>query len=118
MELFRQAHEKRDVEAVYRLVYSEGVDAKTRESFTNGVSADFGLPVKRIFIEQLAEDEKLEYTLSGVTYRPNLKPIGRMRVEFAAPPDGQPAVQTSGYLIGVKDGSHFVVTATPVHPSI
>lgn len=115
MELFKQAHEKRDIEVIRQLVYWDGVDAKTRETVEKSISADFGLSVKRIFIEQLPKDEKLEYTQGGVTYRPNLVPIGSMRVEFAAPPEGQEGAQTtgSGYLVGVKDKKHFIVTAVP-----
>jgi len=111
MDLFKQAHEKRDMEAIRRLVYWEGVDAKTREIVESGISGDFGLPVKRTFMEKLSEDEKLQYTMGGVTYQPNLNPIGRMRVEFAPPPEGQATTQTSGYLIGVKDGKHYIATA-------
>ncbi len=66
-------------------------------------------------MEELSKDEKLEYTLRGVTYRPNLKPLGRMRVEFALPTEGQVTTQitSSGYLVGVKDGKHYIVTAVP-----
>ena len=54
MELFKQAHEKRDIEAIRRLVYWDGVDAKTRETVESSISADFGLSVKRIFIEEIS----------------------------------------------------------------
>lgn len=114
IDSFKQAHENRDMEAIRRLVYWEGVDDETRQSVESGISSDFGLPVKRIFIEELSKDEKPEYKLRGVTYRPNLEPVGRMRIEFTSPPGGQTTTESSAYLIGVKDGSHFIATAAPV----
>ena len=114
MDAFRRAHESRDAEAILRLVYWQGTDGETRKSVEEGVAADFGLPIKSIRMESLAADDKLEYTRSGVTYRPNLAPVGKMRVEFEPPAGGQLTAQSSGYLIGVKDGAYFIATAAPV----
>ena len=112
---FQIAHQNHDVDALRRLVYWNGVDEITGKSFERHTQADFGLAIREIVFEELSKDEVLEYTLGGVTYRPNLKPVGRMRVKFSpAKGTGQIRPTSTSYLVGIKDRTYLIVSAAPV----
>ncbi|MFQ5904636.1 MAG: hypothetical protein ACE5JO_13205 [Candidatus Binatia bacterium] len=91
------------------------MDERTRKSFERHTQADFGLAIREIVFEELSEDKVLEYTLGGITYRPNLRPMGRMRVKFSpAKGTGQIRATSTSYLVGIKDGTYLIVLAAPV----
>ena len=113
-DAFREAHEDSDLVALSRLVYWEQVDARTRSSFEKQSSADFGLEISDLVVEPVDPDMKLEYTLEGVTYRPNLDPVGRLRVEFEpGEADGMPTTRSTSYLFGTRDGVYWIATSAP-----
>ena len=72
-----------------------------------------GLVIKRISLQPLAANETLEYTQHGVTYRPTLRSIGRVQVEFLPQPGTDQQQRSTTYLVGVKDGVYFLLTAEP-----
>lgn len=112
---FEIAHQNQDIDALRRFVYWNGVDETTRKSFERHTQADFGLAIREIVFEKLLKDKVLEYTLGGITYRPNLRPIGRMRVKFLpAKGTGQIRPTSTSYLVGIKDGTYLIVLAAPV----
>ena len=85
-----------------------------RRTMERSITADFDLVIKRISLQPLAPDETLEYTQHGITYRPTLPALGRLKVEFIPHPGGNQQVRSSSYLVGVKDNAYFLLTAAPV----
>ena len=96
------------------LVYWGSAEPEMHRSVEHTIAADFGLVIKRISLQPLAANETLEYTQHGVTYRPTLRPIGRLQVEFLPEPGTDQRQRSTTYLVGVKDGVYFLLTAAPV----
>jgi len=114
-DAFEDAHEDADIVALSRLVYWDRADERTRTSFEKHSSADFGLEISEVVVEPVDPEMKLEYTLDGVTYRPNLEPAGRLRVEFEpGEAGGLPTTHSTSYLFGTRDGVYWIATSAPV----
>jgi hypothetical protein len=110
---FKQAHQTRAIASILGLVYWSTAGREMHQTMERSIAADFGRVIERITFQPLAT-ETLEYTRRGVTYRPTLRPIGRLQVEFRPQPGKGPEVRSSSYLVGVKDGIYFLLTAAPV----
>lgn len=76
---------------------------------------DAARSIARITFEPIKAGDTLEDARDGVTYGPTLPPVAWTRVTFAPPPSrpSGTAVESAGYLVGVKDGSHRIATAAP-----
>ena len=110
---FRVAHERHDAAAIEKLFYWGNSDSVTRNSTDRAIRADFGMSVKTLAIEPLAQHEMLSYKMKGVTYRPSLPPIGHLKVTFRPPANGLVTSQATTYLVGVHNGVYMLVTAVP-----
>ena len=110
---FRVAHDRRDADAIERLFFWGSSDSATRNSTDRAIRADFGMSIKSIAIEPLAQHEMLSYTLHGASYRPSLPPIGHLKVTFQPPASGLVTSQSTSYLVGVRNGVYLLVTAVP-----
>ena len=64
-------------------------------------------------IVPLRPTEKLEYTVTGIAYRPTLSPLGRVNIEFVAPPGARVRGRSTSYLFGARDGAYYLLTAEP-----
>jgi len=111
---FKKAHQTRAIASMLGLVYWGTAEPEMHRSVEHTIAADFGLVIKRISLQPLAANETLEYTQHGVTYRPTLRPIGRLQVEFLPQPGTNQQQRSTTYLVGVKDGVYFLLTAAPV----
>lgn len=112
---YRQAHEARDLEALHHLVCWDRVDEATRGSVERQIEKELGRAIEVVRVEPLSEDFELEYTLDGVTYRPNLEPLRRLRIEFSPAKEGEPSASPSmSFLVGERDGTYLITTAAPV----
>ena len=111
---FRKAHQARAIASMLGLVYWGTAEPEMHRSVEHTIAADSGLVIKRISLQPLAANETLEYTQHGVTYRPTLRPIGRLQVEFLPQPGTDQQQRSTTYLVGVKDGVYFLLTAAPV----
>ena len=111
---FRTAHDASSIEQFARLVYWERVDAQTRGSVERQSAKEFGRAIMSISFEPLPGGATLEYERAGVTYRPNLPPLGQLVVLYA-PRSERPTVATSTrYLLGRESGKLRIATAAPV----
>jgi hypothetical protein len=112
---YQQAHEARDLDALRSLVCWDRVDEPTRGSVERQIEKELGRRIEAIRVEPLSDGFELEYTLDGVTYRPNLVPVRRIRIEFATPEESDPMLSTSmSFLVGERDGAYLITTAAPV----
>lgn len=117
---FREAHESGDVEALRRLVCWDGVDEHTRGSVERQLEQELGREIEDVRVEALSEGFQLEYSLDGVTYRPNLEPVRRLRVEFGDAPEaeaGEAGTGSMSFLVGERDGTYLITTAAPTTDS-
>jgi hypothetical protein len=112
---YQQAHEAQDLDALRGLVCWDRVDEVTRASVERQIEKELGRSIEAVRVEPLSEGFELEYTLDGVTYRPNLTPVRRIRIEFTMPEKGEPNLSTSmSFLVGERDGTYLITTAAPV----
>ena len=111
---FRKAHQTRAIASMLGLVYWGTAEPEMHRSVEHTIAADFGLVIKRISLQPLAANETLEYSQHGVTYRPTLRPNGRLQVEFLPQPGTDQQQRSTTYLVGVKDGVYFLLTAAAV----
>ena len=112
--LFRAAHDSSDFGKISELVCWDRVNDEARASFRRHTASEFGRPISSISFERLPEDAMLEYEQGGVTYRPNLSPIGYLVVRYTPKPSEPTAATATHYLIGRKAGSLRITTAAPV----
>ena len=114
IQAFRVAHQKHSLAGVARLVYWGGTSQDMRRSSERAIADDFPMAIVRVTMQPLAQGEMLQYTKNGVTYRPTLRAIGRMKVEFV-PRSSSTATETvTSYLVGIKDGVYYLLTAEQV----
>lgn len=113
MQRVRDGYARKDTAVfVSNVCWGTHADSAQRAMFDRDVADDFPLKVAQTSIVPLKPDAKLEYTVSGVIYRPTLPPIGRLVVSF----------ETSGlsergtaFLVGQLDATHTcLVVAQPV----
>ena len=115
---YQEAHEAGDLDALRSLVFWDGVDELTRTSVERQIEKELGRAIASVQVEPLSEGFALEYTLDGVTYRPNLEPVRRLRIEFAKPetPDeGSASLSGSmSFLVGEREGGYLITASAPV----
>jgi hypothetical protein len=112
---YQRAHEAQDLDALRSLVCWDRVDEATRDSVERQIEKELGRAIEAVRVEPLSEGFELEYTLDGVTYRPNLEPMRRIRIEFAPPEEGEASASSSmSFLVGERDGAYLITTAAPV----
>ena len=110
---FRAALEKRDVDAILGFWCWDGTKEKDRLPIRRSVEADFANTIVDVRVEPMKDGQLLQYTLKGITYRPNLKPLGNLVVEFEKTGSAVQATSTS-YLLGQKNGTYLIATAAAV----
>ena len=111
---FRKAHESRAIATILGLIYWGNAEPEMHRTMERNIAADFGLAIKGIALQPLAKDQRLEYTRNGVLYRPTLRPVGQLKVEFLPEPGKDQQLRSSSYLVGIQDGVYFLLTAAPV----
>ena len=111
--LFRTAHDSGDFEKISGLVCWDRVDARTRAAVERHTASEFGRPISSVSFEKLPEDAGLEYQQDGVTYRPNLSPIGYLVIRYAPSQSDPSAATATRYLLGRKAGKLRIATAAP-----
>lgn len=96
---YRRAHESGDVDAAVRLVYRAGVGQRVWENLRASFEDDFSLSISRLEIVPLAPTDKLEYTVRGTRYVPNLTPVGKLRITLSSKAGTH---STTTYLVRVR----------------
>jgi hypothetical protein len=112
---YQEAHEAGDLDALSGLVFWEGVDELTRTSVERQIEKELGRGIESVRVEPLSEGFALEYTLDGVTYRPNLEPVRRLRIEFTQSEESETVTSTSmSFLVGEREGAYLITASAPV----
>jgi hypothetical protein len=115
---YQEAHEAGDLDALRALVFWEGVDELTRSSVERQIEKELGRGIESVRVEPLSEGFALEYTLDGVTYRPNLAPVRRLRIEFTQSEEseeGETITSASiSFLVGEREGAYLITASAPV----
>ena len=112
----QQAFDHRSLAEMRQLVYWGRSNADAKTSFDRLASTDFNQKPAKISIAALGANEKLEYTLNGITYRPTLKAAGRVTIDFVVPPGAKMTGSSTSYLYGVRNGGYYLLTAEPAAP--
>jgi hypothetical protein len=111
---FRAAHDSGHVGKISQVVCWDRVDARTRAAVERHIASEFGRPISSISFDPLPQDADLEYEQAGVTYRPNLTPLGYLVVRYASDPAQPTAATAARFLLGRKSGELRITTAAPV----
>lgn len=109
---YRQAHNRRDLQAMLKLYFWDRVTPEIRKMSEAGAKAMF--EQKIVSIKMSSEHPKgrmNQYIRSGVTYGLNLTPVKELVVETSVP-NSPPA--SSYYPVGIKDGHYRIAVAAPV----
>ncbi|MEN8181199.1 MAG: hypothetical protein ABFS46_01545 [Myxococcota bacterium] len=112
---YHSGHDSGNLEALTRLVCWDRVDERTRRSVEKQLGQELGRPITETRVEVLSPGFELEYALDGITYRPNLVPVRRLRITFTpAEPGEPPRTEAMSFLLGVKDGGYWIAPVAPV----
>lgn len=106
---FCSAHTAGDYAAIEKLIYWQGVEKKMKNDTEQQISARFPMKIRRCYVtSRPSVFSAKSYNMNGKTYRPNLKPIGTLRVEF----DLRDNFMT-GFLVGKANGNFYITLAAP-----
>jgi hypothetical protein len=109
-----RAYGEDDLAIMRALVCWQDVDARTRAAFEKAVMADREFTVAHVEAEPLGDGAVSEYVLAGVRYRPNVPPVGRLDVRFAAAgQDGAVRTDETSFLAGRTDDGYCIALAAP-----
>ncbi len=114
-ERYRQAHARKDVEAIERLFYWGSADERTRKAVASFIAHDVANPIRGVSVAPLEAGDRTEYTTGGIVYRMTLPPTAKLVIDFLPHKEGRlthNSEQTS-YFIGARDGQYWLVTAEP-----
>jgi hypothetical protein len=114
-ERYRQAHSRKDVEAIERLFYWGASTDKTRMSVASFITQDVAHAIRGVSIRPLEPKDVTEYTQDGVRYRATLPATAKIVIDFQ-PRSVRGGIYTSeqtSYFIGARNGEYWLVTAEP-----
>jgi len=112
IEGYRQAHDRRDLQAMLKLYCFDRVTPEIKKMTEEGAKGMFD--EKIVSIKMTSEHPKgrmNQYIRNGVTYGLNLPSVKELVVETPVP-TSPPA--SSYYPVGIKDGHYRIVVAAPV----
>ena len=110
-ELYKSYFGQKDEQKLATLAYWKGVTQDDREGFHRSLRQDLRFSLESVEFEPLNLDGTFEYTRGGVTYAPNLKPIGRLVARYQT--QGNVTNLSTSYLVGKKDGRYYIALAIP-----
>ena len=114
-ERYRQAHTRKDVEAIKRLFYWGASTEKTRMAVTSFITQDVSHAIRGVTVKPLEPNALTEYTQEGVRYRTTLPPTAKIVIDFEPRSDrgGTYKSEQTSYFIGARNGEYWFVTAEP-----
>jgi hypothetical protein len=108
---YRRAHDARDVDAMRKLYYWDGVTPEIKD-IAERYAYDFADKIIDIKLtSEHPKDRPNQYVKDGVTYGFNLPIVLELVVEYPAPAQG--AHNTNYYPVGVKDGHYLIAVMVP-----
>jgi hypothetical protein len=117
-EHYRQAHLRKDVDAITRLFYWGASTDKNRAAVTSFITRDVANGIRRVAVKPLDPKEPTQYTQGGVTYRMTLPATAKLVIDFLPRTEGGATYNSeqTSYFIGVWNGEYWLVTAEPARP--
>ena len=114
-ERYRQAHLRKDVEAVKRLFYWGASTEKTRTAVTSFITQDVAHAIRGVTVKPLDPKDLTEYTQDGVKYRTTLPATAKIVIDFQPRSErgGTYNSEQTSYFIGMRNGAYWFVTAEP-----
>ena len=114
-ERYRQAHMRKDVQAITRLFYWGASTDKTRMLVTSFINQDVAHDIRGVSVEPLDPKDLTEYTQDGVKYRVTLPATAKLVIDFQprSVRGGRYNSEQTSYLIGARNGEYWFVTAEP-----
>jgi hypothetical protein len=113
IDAYRQAHDRRDLQAMLQLFCWDGVTPEVRKVTENGVKEMF--EDKLLSVKMTTEHPKgrmNRYIKNGVTYGLNLPVLKELVVETPFLPKATP--ERSYYPVGLKEGHYLISLMAPV----
>jgi hypothetical protein len=111
---YRQAHDRRDLQAMLKLFCWDGVTPELRQMTEDGVKGMFEEKILRIKIaDEHPKGRMNQYIRNGVTYGLNLPVVKELVLQTASSsPNVTPG--SSYYPVGIKDGHYVIAVMAPV----
>jgi hypothetical protein len=114
-QAFKDAHQKKSVDAVFALVWMEGVDQDSKEILGVAFEDDFEHQITKVGLEDGAPSPADDFFRENVRYRLNLPVVKRLRIEFAPPTEaGAAPIPPSVYRLGRKNDRYYIAAPAPV----
>jgi hypothetical protein len=111
--VFRQAHDRHDIEALTKLVCWDRVPPEMRKSSEDSLAAFFDDKIVDVKLTmEHPEGQPNVYVRNGVTYRFNLPVVAELVVEN--PPLSKGSFSGTYYPLAVKDGRYCIAQMAPV----
>ena len=110
-ERYKSYFGQKDEQKLATLAYWKGVTQDDREGFYRSLRHDLQFRLESVEFEPLSVGGPFEYTREGVTYAPNLKPVGRLVARYRT--QGNVSNLSTSYLVGKKDGRYYIALAAP-----
>jgi hypothetical protein len=112
---FRQAHERKDIDAISALVYWKNVAPDRKELQLQNISSKFPSTIASIEIIEPGNKSR-EFKKQGKVYRPNLKVVKVLSIKYEPqkPIVGQVSFSESTYPLGELNGKYVIALAVPV----
>jgi hypothetical protein len=113
----QSAIDRKDGEAMFSLVYLNGVEPGMKEMLSKQISDIVNKPVKSISLVDPSPDQIFEYTREGITYRTNLTPVKMLKIEYTETTPVSPGSISNASMslpVGNRDGSLLITTSAPV----
>jgi hypothetical protein len=108
---FRKAHEKKDIEAISRLIYWNGVEPDRKELQLKDISVKLPLTITSAEIIE-PKNKTREFKRQGKVYRPNLKVVKELLIKYA-PQTGPVRFTESTYPLGKLNGNYIITVSVP-----
>jgi hypothetical protein len=114
-ERYRQAHMRKDIQAITRLFYWGASTDKTRMLVRSFITHDVAHDILGVSVKPLDPKDLTEYTQEGVRYRMTLPATAKLVIDFQPRSErgGRVNSEQTSYFIGVRNGEYWFVTAEP-----
>lgn len=114
-ERYRQAHARKDVEAIKRLFYWGASTDMIRTLVTSYITHDVAHGIRGVAVRAIDSTDLTEYTQHGIRYRMTLPATAKLVVDFQPRTEGGRKINSeqTSYFIGVRNGEYWLVTAEP-----
>lgn len=114
-ERYRDAHARKDVDAIKRLFYWGAATDKSRMLVTSFITQDVSHAIRGVAVKPVDPKDLTEYTQDGITYRLTLPATAKLVIDFQPRTEGGRKINSeqTSYFIGMRNDEYWLVTAEP-----